>query len=298
VFLLVGFGGDAKQKSFRQLTQEEATAPTVRVANQESDPPEVADLHERRQRVLVGTWSSTNSAGGDAWLSIFRLTRVENDADQACIWVWRATTPPDPYGFEEVPSVAWGREGDSVHERCWTEVRKRGIAEPDQTGGSELPPPSGHGPDVVGTFGSRVAGLYPVENVGGLSITGLALELPTAMPSGTCGVAGFVIDASTEKPVRGATVGVTPSHAWSGISNTRTTERPGAAKAISDRRGAFAVGWLPDAGQGLDVTITAPGYAAAMVIHEDCAPGDFMVGDWRIGATPRLEDATPQPVAR
>lgn len=299
LLLLVGFGGDGKQDQFRQLTRDEAIALTVRAAKTERDPVEVADLWARRGRALVGTWKSRNSVGGEAWLSIFRLTGVENDPDQACIWVWRATVPPDPHGFEEVPSVAWGRSG-AIHDRCWAEVRKRGIAPPDQAMASEISPQPVASPDVVGPFGSRPAGLYPLEYSGGdaMTLTGMQLDLPVGMTAGSCGLAGFVIDAKSERLVPRATVSVATSHPWSGISDKAEPWPHGALSTVSDRFGAFAVGELPVSDQGFDVGITAPGYAPAREVHEDCAAGDWIIADWPIDHEPTFEDATPYPVGR
>ena len=300
LFLVAGFGGDGHQTQFRQLTREEATTLSVAAARSERDPVEVEDLHERRGRVLVGTWKSLNSRGGDAWLSIFRLTGVEGDPDQACIWVWRATEPPDPYGFEEVPSVAWGHAGP-VHDRCVAEVRSRGIAGEDQATGSEIQEEPIAAPDVVGPFGPRPAGLYPLAYSGGdaMTLTGRQLDLPVGMTPGTCGLAGFVIDAQTELAVAGAKVSVAPSKAWSGVSDGGVQPWPGGAlTTTSDELGSFAVGELPVSELGFDVGITAPGYAEARIVHEECVPGDSMIGDWPVAHRPTLEDATPYPVGR
>jgi len=300
LFLLVGFGGDDTQKQFRQLSRDEAVALSIDAANSERDPVEVADLFARRERVLVGTWMSRNSLGGDAWLSIFRLTGVENDPDQACIWVWRITGPRGPYGFEEVPSVGWGRTG-LIHDRCWAEVRKRGIAGPDQAAGSEIPPEPVAAPDVVGPFGPRPAGLYALEYSGGdaMTLTGIQLDLPAAMTPGACGLAGFVIDAQTENPIAGATVSVAPSRAWSGVSDASVAPWPsGGVTTVSDGLGAFAVGELPVSRLGFDVGIVAPGHGASREVHEDCASGDFMIGDWPVAREPTFDDATFHPVGR
>jgi hypothetical protein len=301
LFLLAGFGGDGQQKQFRQLSREEAVALSVAAARSERDPVEMVDLYPRPGRALVGTWKSRNSKGDEAWLSIFRLTGVQNDPDQACIWVWRATDPPDPYSFEEVPSVGWGRTPNLIHDRCWAEVRTRGIANPDQVSGSEIPQEPVASPDVVEPFGSRPAALYPLEYSGGdaITLTGIQLDLPAGMAPGACGLAGFVIDAQTEEPIAGATVSVAPSHAWSGVSDGSVEPWPkGAVTAVSDHFGAFMVGELPVSRLGFDVGIVAPGHGASREVHEDCPTGDITVGDWPVAREPTFEDDTIYPVGR
>jgi hypothetical protein len=300
LFLLVGFGGDGKQKQFRQLSREEAVKLSVAAANSERDPVELADLYVRRGRVLVGTWKSRNSTGGEAWLSIFRLTGV-GDPDQACIWVWRAVGGLGPYGYEEVPSVVYGRTPDLIHDRCSAEVRKRGIAGLDQVTGTEMPPEAVAAPDVVGPFGPRPAGLFALAYSGGdgISLTGLQLDLPAAITPAACGLAGFVLDAQTEKPIAGASVSVAPSHAWSGVSDANVEPWPsGGVTTASDRLGAFAFAELPVSRLGFDVGIVARGYGAARLVHEECDPGDINVGDWAVWRAPTFADATFYPVRR
>jgi hypothetical protein len=167
--------------------------------------------------------------------------------------------------------------------------------------GSEVPQEPTATPDVVGPFGPRPAGLYSLDYSGGnaMTLTGIQLDLPAAMTSGACGLAGFVIDSQTEKPIAGATVSVGPSHSWSGVSDASVEPWPaGGVITTSDRLGSFAVAELPVSALGFDVAIAAPGYGGSRRVHEYCEEGTIMVGDWAVSREPSFQDSTPYPVER
>jgi hypothetical protein len=270
LFIVTGLGGTGGQEPGLSLAEAESLA--VEQARAMRETVFYPEYWETRKRVLIGTFPSRNSRGEDAWLSIFRLTGVENDPDQACVWVWRATKPPDEFGFEEAVSVGYGSTADPVHERCAEEVFSRGIADPEQTGGVEMAPPVFSRPDPVTPFGTSLAVLYPRDFAGpdsGVTVAGIGIELPVGSSPGTCGFAGFVLDEDTEQPVPGATITVKPSRAWSGVSEG---DKAAAATARADRLGGFVMLDFPDEALGYDVTIDAPGYARARIVHQGATP--------------------------
>jgi hypothetical protein len=296
LFIVTGLGGTDGHDAGLSRAQAETLA--LEQARTQRETVFFPDFWERRSRELIDMFPSRNSRGEDAWLAIFRLTGVENDPDQACVWVWRATEPPDEFGFEESVSVAYGAVSDPVHQRCAEEVFSRGIADPEQTGGVEMAPPVFSRPVPVTPFGPRPAVLYPRDLASadsGISISGIGVELPVGSSPGTCGFAGFVLDEDTERPVPGATITVKPSGAWSGVSEG---DKTAAATARTDELGGFVLLDFPDEALGYDVTIDAPGYATVRIVHQSCYVGSYAEGDWLIGRTPRFEDATPVPVRR
>jgi hypothetical protein len=267
VTLLSGCGSGGE---YAGLTREEATRESIRVARQMREPAAVIDLWEPRKRVPIGTWRSRDSSGEAAWVTVFRLTGVENDTDQACVWASRE--PSRPTRFEEAPSVAWGIIGDRAHDRCAEEVLERGLAGPEQTIGSEVSSPPVAHPDVVAPFASWEVTVPPAQYSGGSSMTLTAQELllPRRVPPGTCGFAGFVIDDATYRPLADARVQVAPSGRIGGLATT------------TDDLGSFAFSGLPVVERGFDFTVEAAGYRTSRTVREHCYPGDFAVGDWSL----------------
>lgn len=261
--------GCASSDDYAGLARDEAAGESIRVARQMREPAAVVDLWAPRKRVPIGTWRSRNSSGQPAWVTIFRLTGVVNDTDQACVWARRDMSRPTT--FEQTPSVAWGIVGEAKHDRCAAEVRARGIAGSDQTMGSEVSSPPVSRPEIVAPFGSWQARLPPVEFSGGGSITLTAQELllPKKVPPGTCGFGGFVIDVATYRPLVGARVLIAPAG------------RSGGILATTDRLGSFAFSGLPVVEDGFDFTVRAAGYRIRTE-REKCYPGGFAVGDWSV----------------
>jgi len=294
LFIVAGLGGTGDHDP--GLSRDEAEKVASAQAMSMRETVFFPDFWERRTRVLIGLFPSRNSHGDDAWLAIFRLTGVEGDPDQACVWVQRAPEGPDPYRIEDTVSVAYGSTADPVHERCVEEVFSRGIADSEQTAGvAEAEPVSSH-PEPMTPFGPRPAALYPLDqNAGsGLSVSDTAIELPAGSSSAACGFAGFVLDEATEDAVPGATITATPSRPWSGVSAGRVL----GATAVADEFGGFALLDFPVEPLGYDITIEAPGYATSRLVHESCYEESYAAGDWLIGRKPRFEDATPVPVQR
>jgi hypothetical protein len=267
LMLLSGCGSGGR---YAGLRRDEAAEESIRVARQMREPAAVVDLWAPRKRVPIGTWRSQNSSGQSAWVTIFRLTGVVNDTDQACVWARREA--PRPTTFEEAPSVAWGIVGEAKHDRCAAEVLARGIAGPEQTIGSEVSSPPVAEPEIIAPFGSWQARLSPAQYAGGSSITLTAQELllPKKVPPGTCGFAGFVIDEATYKPLPGARVLIAPAG------------RSGGIVATTDELGSFAFSGLPVGDSRFDFTVSAAGYRTSRAGREQCYPGDFAVGDWRV----------------
>jgi hypothetical protein len=298
LFIVLGLGGESGEGAFAGLTGAKAEELTVEVAKAMREPVFFADFNERRQRVLIDLFASRNSRGDDAWLAIFRLPGDPNDPDQACVWVWRATGLPDPYGFEETASVAYGPTSDPVHERCAKEVFSRGVAGPEQAGGVDMPEPVLSRPVPMTPYGPRPAALYPRDSENdssAISLSGIGIELPVGSSPGTCGFAGFVLEEVTERVVPGATIAVSPSRPWSGISPGGTGV---AGRTIADELGGFVLLDFPYDPIGYDVTIDAPGFATSRIVHQSCYEESYAVGDWGIARTPLFEDATPYPVGR
>jgi Carboxypeptidase regulatory-like domain len=267
VTLLSGCGSGGE---YAGLTREEAARESARVARQMREPVAVIDLWEPRKRVPIGTWRSRDSSGEAAWVTVFRLTGVENDTDQACVWANREASRPTR--FEEAPSVAWGIIGDRAHDRCAEEVIERGIAGLEQTIGSEVSSPPVAHPDVVAPFASWEARVPPAQYSGGSAITLTAQELllPRKVPPGTCGFAGFVVDDATYRPLAGARVRVAPRGGSGGLA------------ATTDAFGSFAFSGLPVVERGFDFTVRAAGYRTSRTLGEHCYPGGFGVGDWSL----------------
>jgi len=265
--LLSGCGSGNR---YAGLTRDEAAGKSIRVAREMREPAAVVDMWAPRKRVPIGTWRSQNSRGKAAWVTVFRLTGVVNDTDQACVWAWRDV--PRPTTFEEAASVAYGLVGEAAHDRCATEVRARGIAGPEQTMGSEVSSPPVATPQVVAPFGSWQATLSPVDYSGGsgMTLTGQELLLPKKVPRGSCGFAGFVIDETTYKPLRGARVLIAPAGSSGGVVTT------------TDGLGSFAFSGLPVVARGFDFTVSVAGYTTSRTRGEQCYPGDFAVGDWAV----------------
>lgn len=270
LMLLSGCGSG---NEYAGLTRDEAAATSIKVARQMREPAAVIDLWEPRKRVPIGTWRSRNGSGEPAWVTVFRLTGVVNDTDQACVWARRQ--PSRPTTFEQAASVAWGIVGDSAHDRCAEEVLARGIAEPEQTMGSEVSSPPVAEPDVVAPFGAWEALLSPDEYSGGsaMTLTAQELLLPKKVPPATCGFAGFVIDEATYGPVSGARVLIAPAGRAGGLVTT------------TDELGAFAFSGLPVVERGFDFTVSALGYERDRTLREHCYPGSFAIGDWSVTRT-------------
>lgn len=270
---LILLSGCGSGDEYAGLTREEAAGESIRVARQMREPAAVVDLWGPRKRVPIGTWRSRNSSGELAWLTVFRLTGVVNDTDQACVWARREASRPT--GFEEAPSVAWGIVGDPAHDRCAAEVFERGIAAAEQTMGSEVSSPPVAEPEVVAPFSSWEAALSPVDYSGGsaMTLTGQELLLPRKVPSGTCGFAGFVIDEATYRPLPDARVRISRAGHAAGIVTT------------TDELGAFAFSGLPVVEQGFNFTVSVAGYRTSRTTGEDCYPGDFAIGDWSVTRT-------------
>jgi hypothetical protein len=266
--LLSGCGGGDR---YAGLTRDEAARESTRVSRHLLEPAAVSDMWGPRKRFPIGTWRSRNSRGQAAWLTVFKLTDVVNDKDQACVWAWRQVSRPT--SFEEAASVAWGLDGDPAHDRCAAEVRKRGIAGPEQTMGSEVTSPPVATPELVAPYGSwEAAATSPVDYSGGdaMTLTGNELLLPKRVPQGTCGFAGFVIDAATYRPLPGAHVLVAPAGTVGGIATT------------TDELGSFAFSGLPVVTRGFEFSVSVAGYRPSRGQLEHCYPGDFAIGDWSV----------------
>lgn len=271
--MLSGCGSGGK---YAGLTRDEANSRSIQVARHMREPVAVADMWGQRKRVPIGTWRSRNSHGQAAWVTVFRLTGVVNDRDQACVWARRP--PSRPILFDEAVSVAWGMVGDPAHDRCADEVRARGIAGPEQTMGSEVSSPPIATPEVVAPFGAWEVRLSPLDYAGGdgMTLTGYELLLPKRVPQGTCGFAGFVIDGATVRTVPGARVHVVPAGGRGGIV------------ATTDDLGSFAFSGLPVVARGFDFTVSVAGYPTLHERREQCYPGDFAIGDWSLSRPPAL----------
>lgn len=265
--LLSGCGSGGE---YAGLTREEAARESIRVARQMREPVAVIDLWEPRKRVPIGTWRSRNSGGQSAWVTIFRLTGVVNDTDQACVWARREASRPAT--FEQAPSVAYGIVGEAAHDRCAEEVRARGITGPEQTMGSLVSSPPVAEPEVVSPLAAWEATLPPDDYSGGsgMTLTAQELLLPRKVPPGTCGFGGFVIDEVTNGPIADAIVRIAPAGSTGGIVTT------------TDELGSFAFSGLPVVERGFDFMVTAAGYETSRQLREQCYPGSYAVGDWSL----------------
>jgi hypothetical protein len=283
VALLAGCGNGAE---YAGLSHDAAAAGSRHAARGMREPVLVADMWGSRGRVPIGTWRSRNSEGTPAWLTIFRLTGVENDADQACVWAWRDV--PGPPSFEVAPSVAYGRAGEPAHDLCALEARRRGFAGLDQTMGSEVPSPPVATPEVVAPFGTWEARASRLVYSGGsgMTLTGRELLLPSQNAPDTCGFAGFVIDEDTYAPIPGARVTIAPAG------------ETGAVATSADDLGAFAFSGLPIATRGYDIDVSAAGYERSVRHEEHCYPEDFGIGDWVLAPAGRAEGTTSFAVER
>jgi Carboxypeptidase regulatory-like domain len=270
IFALLLLSGCGSGDRYAGLTRDEAARESVHVAREMREPAAVADMWGPRKRVPIGTWRSRNLRGQAAWLTVFKLTGVANDSDQACVWAWRETSRSTT--FEETASVAWGLDGDPAHDGCADEVRTRGIAGSEQTMGSDVTSPPVATPTVVAPFGAWEASSLPTGYAAGegVTLTGYELLLPNRVPRGTCGFAGFVIDASTYRPLRGARVSIAPAGT------------PKSVVATTDDLGSFAFSGLPVVARGFDITVSVAGYAISRGERERCYPGDFAIGDWTV----------------
>lgn len=267
LILLSGCGSGQK---YAGLTRDEAAGESIRVARQMREPSAVIDLWAPRNRVPIGTWRSRNSSGEAAWVTIFRLTGVVNDTDQACVWARR--DPSRPTTYEAAPSVAYGIVGEAKHDRCAAEVRARRIAGPEQTMGSLVSSPPVAEPEVVSPLAAWQATLPPDDYSGGsgVTLTGQELLLPRKVPPGTCGFGGFVIDEVTNRPLADAIVRIAPAGGTGGIVTT------------TDELGSFAFSGLPVVERGFDFTVKAAGYETSHQLREQCYPGSYAVGDWSL----------------
>jgi hypothetical protein len=256
------------------------------------------DFASEPRATPLRTYRDRNSAGGAAWLTVFRLFKnQQGDPDQACVWAWR-----DDAGshYEDAPSVAWGHVPDVLHDRCTDFVFAHRLASPNETAGDEEAPPTIARPQPVTPLGPLPPGTYIVDVLptDAFFLVGPSLAAPTSVARGMCGFAGLVENATATRLVPYATVAVRPSHAWSGISDGGPLQWPRHALTVTaDHWGAFVITNLPDREAGYDISIRALGYGPARRVHEPCYDGDLAVGEWPLQKAPTFADATPYPVA-
>jgi hypothetical protein len=297
VVLLVA-SGCAHARPYAGLTRQEARRESVDAAralpNVEALTNDFASPMTARPTV---TLRARNSAGDEAWLTIFRLFKHQvGDPDQACVWVWRSG---GTLRFEDVPSTAYGHVPDALHDRCVNVVLARGLASPDQVMGSEMPSPTIARPPLVTPFGPLARGVTPTDVLPADAFfeIGPSVAGPGAVARGACGYAGIVSNADATKTVPFARIALTPSRPWSGISDGGAFAWPtGAVETIADHWGAFVFTNLPYTPQGYDVSIRARDYAPSRVVHEQCFEGDLAVGEWVVDSSPTFVDGTPYPV--
>jgi hypothetical protein len=150
-------------------------------------------------------------------------------------------------------------------------------------------------------LGPRPRVTYPTDVLASdaFFLVGTSLEGPARVAPGTCGFAGRVENAAQTKAVPYAQLAVTPSRAWSGISDDGAWAWPqDGITTTADATGSFVFADLPFDPEGFDISIRAPGYAPARNVHEDCYIDDLAVGEWIVGSHPILEDHTPHPLAQ
>ena len=176
-----------------------------------------------RDWVVRKVLRQTSSTGAEAWLVLFDALNA-NEADEACIWVWR--TGPT-FSFEETPSVIWGRSSDLVHERCVSEITANKMLDPEQVVGDDETWDVAN-PEPVTLFGPVSRGSYPGDAIdtSGVSLTAIPARFPSGTSPGTSGLSGFVIDGKTWKPVRDATIWIWPSAESSGRLSTAAPNPP------------------------------------------------------------------------
>jgi hypothetical protein len=237
----------------------------------------------------------TSSTGAEAWLVLFDALNA-NEADEACVWVWRAGPA---LSFEETPSVIWGRPSDPVHERCVSEITANNLLNPEQVVADEETWDVAN-PQPVTWFGPVSRGSYAGEAIdtSGVSLTAIPARFPNGTSPATSGLSGFVIDDKTWKPVRGATIWIWPSAKSSGRLSTAAPKPPlTAVTTTSDRLGAFSFLDLPNERYGYDIVVRANGYAPLYEVHNLLPPGEMYLGDEALTQQPGFYDQTPYPVA-
>jgi len=247
-----------------------------------------------RDWVVRKVLRQTSRTGAEAWLVLFDALNA-NEADEACIWVWR--TGPT-FSFEETPSVIWGHSSDPVHERCVSEITANKMLNPEQVVGDDETWDVAN-PEPVTLFGPVSRGSYPGDAIdtSGVSLTAIPARFPSGTSPGTSGLSGFVIDGKTWEPVRDATIWIWPSAESSGRLSTAAPNPPATAvTTTSDRLGAFSFLDLPKERYGYDVVVHADGYAPLYEVHNLLPPGEMYLGDEELTQQPNFYDQTPYPV--
>ena len=241
---------------------------------------------------LVEVVRSSDSAGREAWLTVFRYP---GGHDAACVWVRRSDAGPAKYAFEETQSVAYGPAPERVHDRCARVAFRLRLLGPDDDAGSEMPVPGYAFPQPVSPFGPVARGSYlaDLEYTDGASLTGLPARFPETTAPGTTAVEAFVIDERTAHVIPGATIEVRPSTRLSGFRRVPDGFRP-VLTATADRHGSFALVNLPARSLGYDFLVTAPGYAPAYTVHDLSQP-IVWIGDYSLARHTRFFDATIGP---
>jgi hypothetical protein len=277
---------------FAGITEQRARALAVadfRTFGPQPDGTRLVSVGTSSRGRPLGTFRDRNSAGGQAWLTIFRY--VEN-ADEACIWVWRAHGLPWPYAYEETRSVVNGYT-NAVHERCVRKVGEHGWLASDETG-SEVRPSAVAYPEPVSPlrFVPRGTFLAYPEDTTAVSQSDLPAKFPESSARGTGGLEGFVLDARSLRPIAGAVILAKRSSRLSGLRNV--FDPSDAITAVGDRHGAFALIDLPATRYGYDFYVQAVGYAPLLEVH-DVDPTDLYAGDFLLSQKPQFVDQEPGP---
>lgn len=242
---------------------------------------------------LVEVVRSKDSAGREAWLTVFRYP---GGHDAACVWVRRGDAGPGEYAFEETQSVAYGPAPEPVHDRCARVALQLRLLRPADDAGSEMPPPAFAYPQPVSPLGPVARGSYLAdpEYTDGASLTGLPARFPETTAPGTTAVEAFVIDERTAHVIPGATIAVRPSTKLSGFRRVPDGFHP-VLTVAADQLGSFALVDLPARRLGYDFLVTAPGYAPAYTVHDLSEPS-IWIGDYSLARHPRFFDETIRPV--
>ena len=252
--------------------------------------PEDGDPAAFEHLRLVKVGRSTDSAGREAWLTVFRYP---GGHDAACVWVRRDAEGPAKYAFEEAQSVAFGPV-DRVNDRCARVAFGLRLLDPIEDTGSAQPRSFAY-PEPLSPFGPIARGSYlaDLEETDGASLTGLPAKFPETTAPGTSGVEGFVVDERTWLPLSGATIAVAPATKLSGFRHLPRDFRP-VLQVTADRHGSFAILDLPARKLGYDVLVTAPGHAPAYDVHDLSQPSLF-IADYSVALNPRFVDSTIGP---
>jgi hypothetical protein len=285
---------------FAGISRVEAQRQALGVARTWSTPLEATYFGPaQRKPVVVATARGRTADGRDAWLTVLRFRGDGSDKDAGCVWTWKAHGQW-PFGFQEVPTVSFGRSGPA-HDRCVARVTALGVLNQNDTVADDEVMPALAYPEPVSPYGTVPRGSFVADPTftEDISLTGIPARFPNRTARGTVGYAGFVTNEGG-RALSGASIWIWPAGLFDGPSDKVGPGRtpPFAVHDVSGRLGAFALLNFPPKRYGYDVLVVRPGYAPGYDVHLfDRGQTGLFLGDLTVGRKPSFYDDSTVAVA-